>query len=259
MPSAVFRFYEELNDFLPAPQRKRDLRRPFDGSPTVKDVVEAIGVPHTEIDLILVDGESVDFRRRLRGGERVAVYPVFERLDIRQAVRLRPEPLRRPSFLLDVHLARLTRYLRMAGFDSKTPDDSDDGAIVEQSLRQASTVLTRDRGLLKRARLERGYWLRASKPRDQLVEVIRAFQLEREVRPFSRCLVCNSPVRPVESECVIGRLPSRVRLTQGPFTRCGGCDRIYWPGSHFRRMRRFLDSLGLTDPDANTGSPTGRA
>jgi uncharacterized protein with PIN domain len=259
MPEAVFRFYEELNDFLPAPLRRKDLRQTFGGSPTVKDVVEAIGVPHTEIDLILVDGESVDFSRRLKGGERVAVYPVFERLDIRPAVRLRPEPLRRPRFLLDVHLARLARYLRMAGFDSQTPDDSDDGAIVEQSLREESTVLTRDRGLLKRARLERGYWLRASKPRDQLIEVIRAFQLEREIRPFSRCLVCNSTVRPVKSECVVGHLPPRVLLTQGQFTRCVGCGRIYWPGSHFRRMQRFLGSLGLTDSAADTGRPGGGA
>ncbi len=258
MPEAVFRFYEELNDFLPAPLRKKDLRQPFGGSPTVKDIIEAIGVPHTEVDLILVDGESVDFNRRLQGGERVAVYPVFERLDIRPAVRLRPQPLRRPRFLLDVHLARLARYLRMAGFDSQSPDDSDDGAIVEQSLREESTVLTRDRGLLKRARLERGYWLRASKPRDQLMEVIRVFQLEREIRPFSRCLVCNSPVRPVKRECVIGRLPPRVLLTQGPFTRCGGCGRIYWPGSHFRRMQRFLESLGLKDAAAGAGHPGGR-
>lgn len=245
MPEAIFRFYEELNDFLPARLRKRDLRQQFAGRPTVKDVIEGIGVPHTEIDLILVDGESVGFDRRLTGGERVAVYPVFERLDIQPVIRLRPAPLRNPRFLCDVHLARLTRYLRMAGIDSRTPHDADDAAIVAQSLDECSTVLTRDRGLLKRARIERGYWVRAERPRDQLMEVIHAFQLEGRVRPFSRCMVCNSPVEPVDAGAVAEVLPSRVRASQSDFRRCARCGRVYWRGSHFRRMSMLLARLGL--------------
>ena len=103
---ADFRFYEELNDFLPADQYKTSFRSPFFGTPSVKDVIQAIGVPHTEIDLVLVDGQSVDFCHRLRGGERVAVYPEFERLDISPVIRLRPRPLRDTCFILEVHLAK---------------------------------------------------------------------------------------------------------------------------------------------------------
>lgn len=253
MPEAVFRFYEELNDFLPARLRKRDLRRRFVGSPTVKDVIEGIGIPHTEIDLILVDGSSVDFDRRLDGGERVAVYPVFERIDIEPVLRLRPAPLRQPKFLCDVHLARLTRYLRMTGIDSEIPHETDDAEIVEQSLEEGSTVLTRDRGLLRRARLERGYWVRSSRPRDQLLEVIRAFQLEGHIRPFTRCMVCNAPVSAVEADAVADRLPCRVRTSQRDFRRCIGCGRIYWEGSHFRRMTLLLARLGLGQPPGDPG------
>jgi uncharacterized protein with PIN domain len=248
VPEAVFRFYEELNDFLPAPLRKRDILHRFTGSPAVKDLVEALGVPHTEIDLILVDGESVGFGRRLEGGERVAVYPLFERLDISPLVRLRPAPLRTPMFLLDVHLERLARYLRMTGIDALMPADADDRAIVEQSLSQRRTVLTRDRRLLTRARLQRGYWLRSQRPRDQLAEVVRAFQLEGHVRPFSRCMICNTPVEPVPKADVKDKVPGRVWRNEGPFRRCPGCGRVYWAGSHFRRMGALLDGLGLA-PD----------
>ena len=115
---AEFRFYEELNDFLAPALRKRAFVYAFDGTPSVKDAIEAIGVPHTEVDLVLVDGESVDFTRRLAGDERVAVYPVFECLDISPVTRLRARPLRRLRFVLDARLGKLARSLRMLGFDT---------------------------------------------------------------------------------------------------------------------------------------------
>ena len=112
-----FRFYEELNDYLPPGLRKRTITREITGTPSVKDAIEALGVPHTEIDLILVDGRSVRFDCRLRGGERVAVYPEFERFDITPLHRLRPKPLREPRFVADVHLGTLARFLRLLGFE----------------------------------------------------------------------------------------------------------------------------------------------
>src|SRR6185503_4878065 len=117
-PRSVFRFYEELNDFLPEASRKRDLEIEIDRARSVKDAIESAGVPHTEVDLILVDGRSVGFGHVLRGGERVAVYPLFEALDIAPVTRLRPLPLRNPRFLADGHLGKLARHLRMAGFDT---------------------------------------------------------------------------------------------------------------------------------------------
>jgi len=130
MRGAEFRFYEELNDFLPAGRRKRSFPYHFRGTPSVKDTVE------TEVDLVLVDGQSVGFEHRLTGGERVAVYPVFERLDVSPITRLRPEPLRVTRFVVDVHLGTLARYLRLLGFDTVWRNDLEDEAIIRQSVEE---------------------------------------------------------------------------------------------------------------------------
>jgi hypothetical protein len=175
--SAEFRFYEELNDFLPAARRKVSFMQPFYGTPAVRDVIQAIGVPHTAIDLVLVDGQSVKFGYRLQGGERIAVYPVFERLDISPLVRLRPAPLRQPRFVLDVHLGKLARDLRMLGFDSLYRSDWGDAAIIDCSLAEGRIILTRDVGILKQSRVTHGYWLRSDRLGRQLPEVLRSLQL----------------------------------------------------------------------------------
>ena len=132
---AEFRFYEELNDFLRPELRKRTFSQGFNGAPAVKDVIEAIGVPHAEVDLVLIDGESVNLSRRLHDGNRVAVYPMFERLDIAPLTRVRPRPLRRSRFVLDVHLGTLARYLRLLGFDTLYRNDYDDHEIVRRGAR----------------------------------------------------------------------------------------------------------------------------
>ena len=176
--TAIVRFYEELNDFLPVARRKRDIDVEMDFPRPVKDAIESLGVPHTEIDLILVDGKSVDFAHVLRGGERVAVYPMFEALDITPVLRLRPMPLRDPRFIADVHLGELARQLRMAGFDASWSGDWDDDEIVRRSAADRRTILTRDPGVLRRREVERGYFVRAAESEAQLVEVVRALQLE---------------------------------------------------------------------------------
>src|SRR5947199_2006143 len=167
---AEFRFYEELNDFLPPALRKRAFAYAFQGTPAVKDAIEAIGVPHTEVDVVLVDGESVDFGRRLTGGERVAVYPVFERFDVAPVLRLRARPLRRTRFVLDVHLGKLARNLRLFGFDALYRTDYDDATIIRLSLDELRIILTRDRGVLKHTAVTHGYWVRSTVPRQQLGE-----------------------------------------------------------------------------------------
>ena len=242
-PLALFRFYEELNDFLPAERRKRDFGIGVDRSRSVKDAIESAGVPHTEVDLILVDGRSVDFTHLLRGGERVSVYPMFERLDIAPVLRLRPMPLRDPRFVADTHLAKLARHLRMAGFDTLLAHEWDDDRIVACSLAERRTILTRDKGMLRRAEVERGYFVRAIHADEQLAEVVRALQLEPLVRPFTRCRECNTPLEEVAREAVIEQVPPKVRAFYERFRRCPGCGRIFWEGTHFARMKRLVDRL----------------
>ena len=177
-PTAQLRFYEELNDFLPKERRKRDIEVEIDRSRSVKDAIESFGVPHTEVDLVIVDGRSVDFAHLLTGGERVAVYPMFEALDISPLARLRPRALRDPRFVADVHLGKLARHLRMVGFDTLWTNHWSDDEIVRLSLAERRIILTRDKGMLRRSEVERGYFVRATQSGAQLAEVIRALQLE---------------------------------------------------------------------------------
>lgn len=237
---ATFRFYEELNDFLPPGRRKRDFDVGIDRARSVKDAIEAVGVPHTEVDLILVDGASVDFRHVLRGGERVSVYPMFERLDIAPLLRLRPRPLRDPRFVADVHLGKLARHLRMAGFDTLFDAGWDDDAIVAASLGQRRTILTRDKAMLRRAEVDRGYFVRAVDSEAQLAEVLQALQLEALVNPFFRCRECNAPLEDAPPEAIAAMVPPAIRALYERYKRCPACLRIYWEGSHFVRMQAVL-------------------
>jgi uncharacterized protein with PIN domain len=237
------RFYEELNDLLAPDRRRRTFVHAFTGTPTIKDVVESLGVPHTEVDLILVDGVSVGFDHHLHGGERVAVYPMFERLDIAPLTRLRPAPLREPRFVCDVHLGKLARHLRMLGLDAAYDEQAEDPAIVAQALREKRIILTRDKGILKHGDVTHGHWVRSVEPRQQVVEVLRALDLRGRLDPFTRCLECNGVLRPVDRDEVAASLPPTVLERQTRFARCPQCRRVYWAGSHYDRMRACIDDL----------------
>ena len=196
-----FRFYEELNDHLPRGQRKRSFAYGFFDEPSIEDAIGAIGVPRDEIDLILVDGSPVEFRHRLRGGERVTVYPQFERFDISPLCRLRERPLRRPRFVTDTPLGELTRCLRMAGFDVLHNENKDPAVITELSVRERRTILTRDKGLLEQAGVTRGYWVRQTRPEAQLREVVGAFDLTGQLSDGGRCTTCNEALTPADRRC----------------------------------------------------------
>lgn len=241
--SAQFRFYEELNDFLPQEQRRSEFPYRFIGKPSVKDTVEAIGVPHTEIDLILVNGESVGFDYHMQGGERVAVYPMFESFDIGPLIRLRPKPLRESKFVVDVNLGRLAQKLRLLGFDSLFRNDLADDEIVELSLSERRIILTRDKGILKNGAVTHGYWVRSDNPVEQLREVIARLQLENAFKPFSRCSHCNALLSPVDKAMLQERLPGDTLQSFNSFVECEGCKKLYWRGSHYRRIREWVDGL----------------
>lgn len=238
---ATFRFYEELNDFLPPERRKVSFEHVFSGNPSVKDTIEAIGIPHTEIDLILVDGVSVGFGHRLAGGERVAVYPMFEGLDIAPAQRLRPRPLREPRFVLDVHLGTLARYLRLLGFDAVWRNDLEDGTIIDLAAADRRVILTRDRGILRHGSVTHGYWVRATDPVEQVEEVVRALDLGGSLRPYSRCMVCNGRVSAVDRFDAARDVPLQVFLVYRDFSRCDDCGKVYWSGSHQHRLEQVIE------------------
>jgi uncharacterized protein with PIN domain len=243
MAIVEMRFYEELNDFLPVERRKTAFTHTFRGRVSVKDLVESLGVPHTEIDLIQVNGHSVSFSYLVQDGDRISVYPVFEALDISPILRLRPKPLRFTRFVADIHLGKLARHLRMLGFDTLYRNDYQDDELAQISSSQGRILLTRDCGLLKRNEVTHGYWIRSKRPVEQLQEVVRRFDLVGSTAPFSRCLNCNGDLSSVDKEQVIDQLKDGTREAFSEFRTCRVCGRIYWPGSHYQRMQNLIDRL----------------
>jgi len=251
MPHRVdVRFYAELNDVLPPDRRGQPITLEVAPGTTVKDLAESLGVPHTEIDVILVNGESVDFGHQVGQGDRVSVYPVFEALDVSPLVRLRPRPLREARFVLDVHLGRLARTLRLLGFDSLWRNDATDDELAAIAVDEKRILLTRDRGLLKRAKVTHGYLVRDTDRRRQIVEVLRRFDLFGAIAPFGRCLACNGELEPVPKAEVEQRLPPRTRQDYDEFWTCPDCGRIYWQGSHYDRLAALVKDIRRAQHDA---------
>ena len=243
MKTAWLRFYEELNDFLPSYRKKQSFQHSFKGDPSVKDIIESLGVPHTEVDLILVNGRSVDFSYKPGNEDQVSVYPVFESLNISELTHLRHKPLRKVKFIADVHLGKLVRYLRLLGFDTLFDRDSDDNEIIDISVSGKRIILTRDRQLLKNKRVTHGYWIRSSHPREQIREVVDRFDLRNDLKTFTRCMECNGILSEISKEEVSGDLLPNTRQYYQVFRRCADCGKIYWEGSHFENMKKEIRNL----------------
>lgn len=243
MADVRLRFYEELNDFLAPALRKADIMHPLARRTSVKDLIESFGVPHTEVEVILVNGNSVDFSYIVKDADRISVYPVFESFDVSPLLRLRPAPLRTPAFILDTNLGRLARYLRLLGFDCLYRNDYSDVQVAEIAAATDRTVLTRDRLLLQRRIITRGYFVRATRPRQQVREVLARFELYRLVAPFSRCTRCNGDIQEIDKTTIQDRLEPKTRKYYDSFRICTACKQIYWQGSHHDRAVRLVAAL----------------
>jgi uncharacterized protein with PIN domain len=249
MVMATFRFYEELNDFLPRERRGREFASQCARAATTKHMIEALGVPHTEVELVLVNGESSTFDLLIEDGDRIAVYPKFETFDVSPLLRVRERPLRRLRFVADAHLGGLARFLRMAGFDTLYDNNIHDDEIEQLAFDEDRVVLTRDRELLKRRTITHGCYIHALKPEQQLRELFDRLDLAGSAEPFSLCLHCNAPLRAVDKADVLEQLPPAVRETHDEFNTCDCCGRVYWKGSHWKRMTDLL--ARTVDVDAN--------
>ncbi len=241
MAIAEFRFYEELNDFILPERRKRAFLYACAERATVKNAIEALGVPHTEVEVILVNGESVDFSYLVQNGDRIAVYPQFEAIDITPLLKVRARPLRRTRFVADAHLGGLAKYLRLLGFDTLYRNDFRDEEVAQIAAADRRIVLTRDRSLLMHRKITHGCYVRAMKPRQQLEEVLGRLDLSRSIKPFTRCICCNLTLEPITKEAVLNRLPANTIEFYQKFWTCRKCDRIYWAGSHYRRLQAVVE------------------
>jgi uncharacterized protein with PIN domain len=241
--NVTLRFYEELNDFLPKNKKKVRFEQKYIDQRSVKDLIESLGVPHSEVDLILVDGKSVGFDYLINADDDISVYPVFESLDISEVQHLRPKPIRNPKFVCDVHLGKLARYLRMLGFDVIYKNNLVDDEIVAISLNEKRAILTRNPGLLKRSEVSHGYFLRSSNVENQVAEIVHRFHLQKLSKEFSRCLDCNSELLKISKAKIVNELPAKVAASQEEFSKCPACAKIYWKGSHYQRMSMVIKMI----------------
>jgi uncharacterized protein len=243
MNAAKFRFYEELNDFLPERRKKILFDFSFEGNPSVKDIIESFGVPHSEVDLIIVNGVSVTFDYNLGDNELVSVYPVFENLDITNLTHLREKPLRNPKFICDVQLGRLARYLRIFGFDTLYDNKYSVKTILKISNDEKRTILTRNVFLLKNSSVTRGFWIRSQDAYNQLVQVIHYSDLLSQIKLIYRCSNCNGILENVPKELIMDRLLPNTKRYFDEFQKCNQCDRIFWKGSHFNKILSLSENI----------------
>jgi len=248
MAQVQLRFYEELNDFLPPERRKTAFAHQLTRRTSVKDLIESFGVPHTEVEVILANGRSVDFSYIVQAGDRISVYPVFESLDISPLIRLRDKPLRHPRFVIDANLGQLARYLRLLGFDVIYRNNFTDREVAQIASADRRIVLTRDRALLQHKIITHGYFVRAVKPREQVREILSRLDLHGDLRPFTRCLRCNGELEDVEKDAVLHQLEPKTNKYYHRFRRCKACGQAYWKGSHFNRMEKLCEYFTAPSP-----------
>ncbi len=253
MAETWVRLYGELGDFLPLSQRQRPLLRRWLVRTSVKDLIEGLGVPHTEIELLLANGRPVGFDYLVQDGDRIAAYPPFRSLDVSGLSLVRPTPPGTLRFVADGHLGALARYLRMLGLDTLYRPDYDDATLAQISHDEDRVLLTRDHQLLMRNIVRYGYWVRETWPKRQLLEVLRRYAPGEAIRPFSRCLRCNGPLEPVDKQAIAHLLEPDTRRYYDAFWRCSACQHIYWPGSHHARMRAWIDQVLRELPAPSTG------
>jgi uncharacterized protein with PIN domain len=246
----TIRFFGRLNDFLPAGLRNRGCVYTIKGHPAVKDTLEAAGVPHPEIAVILVDGQPVRFDRQTDSDAKVRGYPPEFATRFPSARPLCPRYRGRPRFVVDSHLGKLARHLRLLGFDCVYRTDFPDEEIARISEREKRIVLTRDVGLLKNKAVCYGTWVRSVDPRCQLKDMARLFGLDGYARPFTLCLDCNGRVTRVAKQRVEDRLPEQVRAVYNEFYVCRRCRKVYWKGTHYAQLTAIVRRVAKKTPSS---------
>jgi uncharacterized protein with PIN domain len=237
-PTTQVRVHGELADLLSADERGHPVSRQVDGTSTVKHVVESLGVPHTEYGELRVNGAPVPDGYQLRDGDVVDVYAA--------------EPVSAAGaesrFILDAHLGTLARYLRLLGFDAAYDTDADDDALMVRAAAENRTLLTRDRGLLRRRTATNARFVRGTDPRAQLTDVVRRFGLAEQIRPYARCTACNGVLAPVSKTDVARLVPPGTLQYHDAFTACMACGKVYWEGSHHARISGLVAACRATKP-----------
>jgi len=242
MAHAYFSFHAELNDFLPKAKKKVEILHEVQQRASIKDTIQSLGVPHPEVDYIEVNDKAVDFGYIVEEGDRIQVYPISAAPHT-PIISVRPKPLTEFRFVLDIHLGKLANSLRLLGFDTLYRNDYDDEELARISSTENRILLTRDFGLLMRSAVTYGYFVRNIEVQQQVIEVLRRFDLFELVSPFERCLRCNGMLASVAKESIADQLPENVRTNINEFQQCQSCSQVFWQGTHYDKMQQFVKDV----------------
>ena len=237
------RVYAELNDFLPTDKRYRIFIHSLKTPVTAGEAIASLGVPFAELDLVLINSIPVDLNRVMHEGDHISLYPVFESFDISSISKIRRRPLRESRFILDAHLGKLAKYLRMLGFDTLYQNDFGDREIIEIAHVDNRIILTRDKLLLRSKKVDHGYYVRATEKHAQLIEIVKKFDLYSQFRSFTRCMTCNAELIKKERSEIENKIDGNAAQIFSEFFYCPECDKVFWKGSHFERMEQLIISL----------------
>ena len=235
------RFHGDLSVFLRSKAGDAVVERPLAEKTSIKDVIESCGVPHTEVDLILVDAQPAGFGHTVDNDATVEVFPVEEGGTVYTDKGLQSVGISR--FVSDGHLGRLTRNLRLIGFDVAYHQNANDEQLLEIMARENRALLTRDRRLLMHGIVQHGYYPRSQNADEQTIEIVRRFDLSELIAPFTRCLRCNAPLEEAAKADVIDKLEPLTKIYYDQFRRCPDCKQIYWPGSHFPKLQKRIEEI----------------
>lgn len=241
----TFQFHGNLNDFLKRENRNKPITYQFGYKQNIKDACEALGVPHCEIFEVHLNNTFAVLENHLSNGATIDVYP---RGFLKNQNKLTGKSLQDnfhpdQGFIIDVHLGKLAKLMRSLGLNvlyDKNIKSSEIGVLSTQTKRM---LLTGDIALLKRRIIRRGYYIRSKKPEEQLKEVVHRFAKNYSFSLFSRCLLCNEPVVKIEKEDILHRLLPNTKKYFDIFYYCHNCDKIYWRGSHYEKMKNLLDRV----------------
>lgn len=237
----TFRFYEELNHYLPENLRKVWIESVVHKGTTVGEKIQSFGISLDEVDLVLINQQSRGFDYLLKDGDRVSVYPQFELLNVSEITKVRDTALRKPKFICDVHLGKLCKYLRMLGWDTHysnlyTPED-----IIRLAREENRIILSRNVLFARHKDVRHFWWVRSAEPLEQIKDLIIRLDLSGQAEPFTRCLNCNGLLEPIEKSKIASRLKSHTAQYYDEFFHCITCDQVYWKGSHYENMLKFID------------------
>ncbi len=249
-------FNRELNQFLSREKRHQIYQVISHDARTIKDLIEAEGIPHTEVDIIKVNGDVVDFHYQIKSGDQIEIFQLITPKNLDMIVRLGRPPLPHLRFVADVNLGKLTKHLRMLGIDCSFAPHWNDLDLAHVSVAEERILLTRDRGLLKRKIIHHGIYIHSSEPAHQIEELVKRINITEFIKPFTRCLACNGLLMAVEKKEIQSRVPDETYRHINEFYGCDQCDKIYWQGAHWQRLHEMTQTLmriscGVTDAQIN--------